>query len=174
MISKYSFITRGLHWLSAVLIIALFISGWYMVELDYYSTWYQTLPELHIAGGVVLLLLWLVIIARLFRKHQPAFDQAHHPLERFLATWVKRLFYLLVIIMVITGYMISTGQGEVLVLFDLINLPALSHFSASQIDTMGSIHEITSYVLMTLVALHALGALKHHFIDKDTTLKRML
>ncbi|VAW48250.1 Cytochrome b561 homolog 2 [hydrothermal vent metagenome] len=144
-----------------------------MVELDYYSNWYQTLPELHILGGVVLMLLWLVVLLRLLRPQQNTFPKPHKPIERFASKWVKRLLYLIVVVMVTTGYLIATGQGEPLLLFENTKLPAISHFSASQIDTMGWVHEYASYLLMILVLFHAAGALKHHFIDKDDTLKRM-
>lgn len=174
MQEKHSLTTRLLHWFTAILVIGLFFTGWYMVELDYYSTWYQVLPEIHILAGTVLLILWCWVLLRLLRRQTNHFPQPHQAMERLLARWVKRLFYVLVLVMVVTGYLIATGQGEDLVLFESIKLPALSHFSAKQIDTMGSIHEITSYVIMSLAVLHALGALKHHFIDKDTTLKRML
>jgi cytochrome b561 len=174
MTLKHTLTTRFLHWITALLVIALFVSGWFMVDLDYYSNWYQTLPELHIAGGVVLLMLWLVVLLRLLVAKNNSFPQPQKAIERFAAKWVKRLFYLLVVLMVSTGYLVATGQGEALQLFETIKLPALSHFSASQIDTMGWIHEYTSYLLMVLVLFHASGALKHHFIDKDDTLKRML
>lgn len=170
---KYTLTSRLLHWISALLILTLFVSGWYMVELDYYSNWYQTLPELHISGGVLLIVLWFCILLRLLQSNKNNFTQPHGFYERLTAKWVKRLFYILVVIMVTTGYLIATGQGESLVLFDYFNLPAVSHFSASQIDTMGLIHEYTSYFLMVLVTLHTAGALKHHIIDKDDTLKRM-
>jgi len=174
MTLKYTLASRFLHWLTALLIIALFVSGWYMVELDYYSSWYQTLPELHIVGGVLLMLLWLLVLSRLFRSQEITFPQPHKSFERLAAKWVKRLFYILVVLMVCTGYLIATGQGEPLLLFETVKLPALSHFSAAQIDNMGWIHEYISYLLMILLLFHATGALKHHFIDKDDTLKRML
>lgn len=170
---KYSKVTRCLHWITALLIISLFISGWYMVELDYYSTWYQTLPELHFTGGVILIFLWTWVLLRLFRSNNHNFNKDHKPFEQFAARWVKRLFYVMVVMMVSTGYLVATGEGQALVLFELIKLPAFSHFSAAQIDTMGMVHEYTSYTLMVLVVFHAVGALKHHFIDKDNTLKRM-
>jgi len=171
---KHPLVTRLLHWLTALLIIGLFSSGWYMVELDYYSSWYQTLPELHIFSGVVLMLLWLWVLLRLFKTKSTDFNDSHKPIEQFTAKWVKRLFYLLVLVMVITGYLMATAQGDSLLLFETLKLPSISHFSSDQIDTMGWIHEYASYSLMVLVFFHALGALKHHFIDKDNTLKRML
>ena len=174
MIKKHPLTTRLLHWLCAILVLALFVSGWYMVELDYYSTWYQTLPELHILGGVLLMLFWLWVLVRLFTAKRIDFNQPHKPLEQMTAKWIKRLFYLLVLLMVSTGYLIATGQGEALIIFEQLKLPAISHFTSAQIDTMGLIHEYASYLLMVLVFFHTLGALKHHLIDKDDTLKRML
>ena len=166
--------TRLLHGITALLVIGLFVSGWFMVELDYYSSWYQTLPEIHMVAGLLLMILWLWVLLRLLGITRTAFPEPLNPIERMAAQWVKRLFYLLVVLMVSTGYLIATGQGEPLLLFEVIKIPAFSHFSAAQIDTMGLIHEYASYTLMTLALLHAMGALKHHFIDKDDTLKRML
>ena len=40
-------------------------------------------------------------------------------------------------------------------------------------DKGGEVHEILAYCLIALASAHALAALKHHFIDKDSTLKRM-
>ncbi len=120
-----------------------------------------------------LMFLWLWVLFRLLRSQQNTFPQPHKPFERLASKWVKRLLYLIVVVMVTTGYLIATGQGEPLLLFEKIKLPALSHFSATQIDIMGWIHEYASYLLMILVLFHTAGALKHHFIDKDDTLKRM-
>jgi cytochrome b561 len=173
-LQKYSLIARLLHWISALLVISLFISGWYMVELDYYSQWYITLPELHILGGVCLLVLWALIIFRLFVIKNTLPELNHKKSEAFLARWIKRLFYLLLTVIIVCGYLIATADGKTKILFDFINLPALSQFSAAQIDTLGWVHENLAYVLMFFVVLHVLGALKHHFIDKDSTLKRML
>lgn len=173
MTTKYPLTARILHWLTAVLTIALFFSGWYMVDLDYYSQWYQTLPETHFLAGTVLLLLWVWVLIRLFSGNKPNFAKPHKKIERITSRWVKRLFYLLVTVMVVTGYLMATADGETLVLFEFIKLPAFSQFSAQQVDTMGWIHEYASYAIMVLLVLHISGALKHHFIDKDDTLKRM-
>ncbi len=171
---KHPLLTRILHWLTAFLVIGLFFSGWYMVDLDYYSQWYQTLPELHFLGGSFLLGLWLWVLIRLFSAKKVIFSEQHKLIEHLTAKWVKGLFYILVSVMVVTGYLMATADGEVLVLFEVIKLPALSHFSASQVDTMGWIHESVSYATMLLLVLHVAGALKHHFVDKDATLKRMI
>ncbi|MCB1584386.1 MAG: cytochrome b [Xanthomonadales bacterium] len=170
---KYPLITRLLHWVTALLVIALFFSGWYMVQLDYYHPWYHKLPELHIVTGLLLALLWLLVLSRLFLP-KVKFNQNHPFLERLLSQIVKWLFYLTVSIMVISGYLMSTASGEAFVLLNLIKIPAVSHFSAAQIDNLGLIHEYTSYTIMLLLGFHIIGAFKHHFFDKDNTLKHML
>ncbi|MGJ8664179.1 MAG: cytochrome b [Marinicella sp.] len=173
-LEKHGVITRLLHWTCALLVLGLFFTGWIMVDLDYYNSWYQTLPEIHILAGCSLLLLWCWVIIRLFSQPTTLADLNHKKLESFLAQWIKRMFYLFVMIILVCGYLMTTADGKSKNLFDLINLPALSHFSPTQIDTLGWIHRNLSYLLMTLVGLHILGALKHHFIDNDNTLKRML
>jgi len=167
-------LTRLLHAINALLVIGLFISGWYMVQLDYYSPWYQTLPESHILAGVILLALWLLTLWRLIKPGPAAFPPPEPLIERWLSRLVKLSFYLLITLMVITGYLITTAGGETVDVFGWIHLPAVSRFSAAWVDTMGGIHRYASYVLMVLVVIHILGALKHHFIDRDDTLKRML
>lgn len=172
--SKHPVLTRALHAFNAVLILGLFFSGWYMVQLDYYSPWYQTLPESHILAGVILMLLWLLTLWRLIIPGSSVFPPPKHNVERVLSRLVKLSFYLLITVMVITGYLMTTAGGESVEIFGWLYLPAVSRFSAGWIDTMGDVHQYASYVLMVLVVIHILGALKHHFIDRDDTLKRML
>ena len=59
-------------------------------------------------------------------------------------------------------------------MFGLFSVPASIQGLPNQEDIAGEIHEILAWTLMGLVALHALAALKHHFIDRDATLLRML
>ena len=144
-----------------------------MVQLDYYSPWYHKLPEWHTIAGLFLALLWLLVLLRLVTV-KPEFTNNYSATEKSMALWVKRLFYISVVVMVLTGYLIVTAGGDELLLFDSLKIPAISHFSVTQIDNLGLIHEYTSYSIMVLLGLHILAALKHHFIDKDETLKRML
>ncbi len=174
MIKKYTLTTRIIHWLSALLIFFMFISGWYMVELDYYSPWYNRLPELHYAFGMVLMFVWLVKIIRLLSGQQKKLSPPIKPFERILSQITHWLFYLFVVTLVITGYLMMTADGQPKILFQTIKLPSLTQFSGAVVDTMGWIHKYGAYILMGFVALHVIGAVKHHFIDKDDTLKRIL
>ena len=74
----------------------------------------------------------------------------------------------------ITGYLISTADGRAIEVFDWFSVPGFGSFIENQEDLAGEIHEIIAYGIMGLAALHALAALKHHFLDRDNTLTRML
>lgn len=74
----------------------------------------------------------------------------------------------------ITGYLISTADGRGIDVFEIITIPAFGSIIENQEDIAGLIHKWLAYLLILLAALHAFAALKHHFIDKDNTLNRMI
>ena len=73
----------------------------------------------------------------------------------------------------VSGYLISTADGRPIAVFDWFEVPALITSIPDQADVAGLIHEYLAWALLIFSAVHALAALKHHFIDRDPTLKRM-
>jgi len=161
-----------LHWFMAVGILGLFGLGLYMVELDYYHQWYQAAPNLHRSIGVVIALLLLVRLV--WRLVNPMPTGLGKRWEVIIAHWVHRLFYGLIIGIIVSGYLITTADGQSVSVFGLFELPALLDGFENQEDIAGEVHEWLTNTLMVLVALHALAALKHHFVDQDATLRRMI
>lgn len=161
-----------LHWLSAIAVLGLFALGWWMVDLTYYSDWYKTAPAIHKSVGI---LLALVTLFRLFwrttHKRPPALGTK---VEQQLSGWAHKLIYMLLILLFTSGYLISTADGRGIEVFNWFTVPGLGSFIQNQEDLAGSIHEWLAYALIGLAVLHALAALKHHLIDKDKTLSRML
>ena len=76
--------------------------------------------------------------------------------------------------MVTSGYLITTADGQAVVVFGLFEIPATLYGLENQEDVAGAIHDWLATLLIALAALHGLAALKHHFIDRDPTLLRML
>lgn len=74
----------------------------------------------------------------------------------------------------ITGYLISTADGRGIEIFEFITIPAYGAIIENQEDIAGLVHKWLAYSLIMLAILHALAALKHHLIDKDNTLNRMI
>ena len=72
------------------------------------------------------------------------------------------------------GYLISTADGVGIPVFGLFEIPALVSGLPDQADVAGVVHLYLAWVLVVFAGLHGLAALKHHFIDRDATLVRML
>ena len=86
----------------------------------------------------------------------------------------KRLMTVLILVILISGFLISTADFRGVNVFDLIEIPPLFEAFDNQEDMAGQIHKWCAYVLIGIVVVHSLAALKHHFYDKDETLKRMI
>lgn len=144
-----------------------------MVELTYYDAWYKGSLDLHKSLGMLLLgLLMFRVFWRVINIQPTAL--AAPKWQQVAAHSMHQLLYIVMLLLMVSGYLISTADGRAIVIFDLINIPALPWHIANQEDIAGEIHAYLSWLLIALSAVHALAALKHHFINKDRTLKRML
>lgn len=168
----YGFISLFLHWIMAVLIIGLFILGVYMVELDYYDTWYNKAPDIHRSIGILAGVLLLLRI--IWRWMNPRPEHLGAAWEKTLGRLVHYLFYISLLVIVISGYLISSADGKAVAVFDWFQIPATITSLENQADNAGLVHKIIAYLSMLLVILHTAASLKHHFMDKDATLIRML
>ena len=163
-----------LHWLMALLIIGLFASGYYMVELDYYSKWYNVLPWWHIAVGVTTFLLLLLRIVWRWTNPRPAALSSYQSWENIAARITHYAFYLLLLVISVTGYFITTARGAPIDFFGWFDIPALTRLDSEPADWAGRIHEYAAYAVAGLFLLHVCATVKHHFIDKDITFIRIL
>ena len=165
---QYGTLPITLHWLSAVAIIALLISG--NIASDAPSSQKMDILAIHtIIGGTVgiltvLRLLWWWII-----DTKPNKPGEMNRLQLATAKWVHRLLYLLVLVMVISGI-------RMLFLWDLF--PVLFGDGSLPLPTIENrppriIHGIASKILIALTVLHVIAGLYHHFLKQDNTLKRM-
>jgi len=170
---RYHWVSVLLHWLMALVIFGLFGVGFWMVDLTYYSAWYKTAPHYHKSVGIVLALLLLVRIGVLLKKGKPAALSSHSKIVQRASKATHVLLYLLLFFIVVSGYLISTADNRGIEVFNWFVLPGFGEFFPQQADRAGWVHKWLAYSLIALAVLHALGALKHHFIDKDATLKRM-
>jgi cytochrome b561 len=169
----YGLISIAIHWISALLILFLFGLGIYMVDLSYYDDWYHKGPELHISLGLVVLLLMLVRVIWRITNPTPV-ELAAKRAQNLAAKFVKLGLYAFVFIVLISGYLITTAEGQPASMFNLIKFPVLTELSSQNVDLAGEVHEYLAWGIVLLVVLHVAGALLHHFIIRDRTLVRML
>ncbi|PKG76400.1 cytochrome b [Shewanella sp. Choline-02u-19] len=171
---SYGLVAILFHWLSALAVIGLFAVGFWMVDLTYYSEWYKTAPYLHKSVGLILLLLTLSrIFWRMFTPN-PKSLASHKRWERSAGHITHGVLYLLLLVIMVSGFLISTADDRGIWVFNWFEIPSLGVFMEDQADIAGVIHQYAAYSLIGLVLIHALGALKHHFIDKDSTLLRII
>lgn len=82
--------------------------------------------------------------------------------------------YLLLVTIFVSGYLISTSDGRGIEVFNWFTVPGAGELFPGQSDIAGEIHFYAAWAVILIAGLHAIAALKHHFIDKDNTLRKML
>ncbi|AXY02976.1 cytochrome b [Vibrio alfacsensis] len=171
-VKNYNLFARVMHWLSALCIIGLFAVGLWMVDLGYYSEWYRTAPHYHRSVGLLLAALTLLRI--IWKQVTNSPSVVGKPFEVLAAKAAHSMMYLLLITIFISGYLISTSDGRGIEVFNWFTVPGAGELFPNQSDIAGEVHFYAAWAVILMAGLHAAAALKHHFIDKDNTLRKML
>ncbi|MDC9582217.1 cytochrome b [Xenorhabdus sp. PR6a] len=172
--TRFGHISIFIHWLVAIAVYGMFALGLWMVTLSYYDTWYHRAPELHKSIGCLLFIamVFRVIWRFIFPPPKPLASYRH--LIRISSQLMQFTLYIALFGILLSGYLISTADGQPIRIFGWFEIPATVTGQGFQADTAGVIHLYLAWMVVVLSLLHGLAALKHHFIDRDTTLKRML
>ncbi|EGH06262.1 cytochrome b561 family protein [Pseudomonas savastanoi pv. glycinea str. race 4] len=172
--SRYGLVSMVLHWGVAAVVFGMFALGLWMVGLDYYDTWRKAGPDLHKSIGITLFAIMLIrVVWRLLSPPPPPLT-SYSKLTRIGAAFGHLFLYVALFAVMFAGYLISTADGVGIPVFGLFDVPALVSGLPDQAETAGWIHLYLAWVIVIFAGLHGLAALKHHFIDRDVTLKRML
>ncbi len=169
----YGIVSIFLHWLSVVMVTGLFVSGLWMVDLDYYSAWYNQAPYLHKSMGVLFFSLAGIRLLWRLSSQVPRFEKGMSRVERSAAAIMHYLLYVLMLLLPVSGFLVSTAKGHPVDVLGWFEIPVLLQVDNST-DFWSDIHEVLAWLLVTMVILHALAALKHHFINRDKTLLKIL
>ncbi|MDY0250491.1 MAG: cytochrome b [Pseudomonas sp.] len=172
--NRYGFISVVLHWLVALAVFALFGLGLWMTDLTYYSEWYRTAPALHKSIGITVFALMLLRVFWRLLTPAPAPISTHSSVVRLLSHVGHGLLYIGIFTVLLSGYLISTAEGRGISVFGLFEIPALLSGLPDQADVAGAVHFYVAWGLVVFAVLHGLAAVKHHVLDRDDTLKRML
>jgi len=170
----YDVFSITLHWLVALFTIALFVSGLWMVDLGYYDDWYYKAPWWHTGIGAVTAFLVILRWCWTPFRNAPLAITSIPRWQHHIAKLVHTLMNLAIILLLITGYLVVTAKGDSLSVLDWFAIPALISIQSNTVSSAGLIHLYSAYLIIALAGLHALAAIKHHVIDKDATLMRML
>ncbi|WP_127956415.1 cytochrome b [Serratia microhaemolytica] len=171
---RFGHVSVLLHWLVAIVVYGMFALGLWMVTLGYYDTWYHRAPELHKSIGMLLFIIMIVRVIWRFISPPPKPLASYSVATRIVSHLVQIALYVVLFTILLSGYFISTASGDAISVFGWFDIPATVSGPATLVDTAGDIHLYLAWSVVLLSVLHALAALKHHFIDRDSTLKRML
>lgn len=170
--TEFGSVTKSLHWLMAALIIGVFSIGWYMDFLPLGMAKLEWMSRHKSLGVTVLMLVSLRIVWRLSEPTPDALGK--HKIERLAAKLGHLALYGVMIAMPMTGWMMSSAANYPVSVFGLFTLPNLVAPDQGLFEALKTAHWAISWVIVALVVGHVAAALKHHFIDRDATLRRML
>jgi len=161
------------HWLLAALIIAMIPMGIYLENLDRGPAKFELIGVHKSIGAIILILVALRIIWRLLQRFPEPAGTPSDWEHKFARAW--HLLVLAVIFVVpMSGYVSSSTGGYPVDVFGLFTLPAIAPVDKGLHEIAEEVHEVTGILLIPLIMLHAAASLKHHYWDKDTTLRRMV
>lgn len=170
---RYTATAIALHWLTALLVLVTFPLGVYMHELQL-SPFKLQLLSYHKWIGVTILLLTLWRMAWRVGHIPPPLPETIPLWQQRVAQGLHHLLYVLLLCIPLSGWLMSSAKGVPVVYLGLVQLPDLVGKDKALGDLLQEVHEVLNFGLLALAGMHVAAALKHHFIDKDTTLLRML
>lgn len=171
--NRYSTVSLILHWLIAALVVTQIVLIQAHEATD--GPISREFVNLHKSVGLSILVLTLVRLG--WRIANPAI-----PLPAGTPRWQKLaaranhvLFYVLLLAMPLVGWAASSAAGREIIWFGLFEWPLLPIGGGRDMAReLMDVHETAATLLIALVVLHILGALKHHVIDRDNVLHRMI
>lgn len=177
----YGRIAIAFHWAMALMIIGMLALGLYMSGLPQTDQATFQLYQLHKSIGFVVLALAVLRLVWRLTNPSPRLPEKMHPIEKAAAHLGHIGLYALIFAIPVTGwFMVSASPwGIPTILFNVLPVPHLpvpaALGSQEQAESFFRLlHEYGAFLLIGLITVHIAAALKHHFIARDTTLKRMV
>lgn len=172
-VTSYGSIAKFFHWTVAFTVIALLIVGFIMGNVQDKALKMQVYNLHKLIGLAVLVLMLLRLVWRLMNV-QPGYPAAVPKWECKAARGVHDLLYLVLIVMPLSGWIMSTAAGHP---------PHLGSYSLAfpgvEVNKAVSyycntLHGILAWIIPAVIAIHVGAAVKHHWFDKNEVLLRML
>ncbi len=174
--TQYGCVSRVLHWSITFLVLTqfylIYAKRYLLVEGSDQARFY--INGLHKPIGLTLLVLVLFSLCWATINTRPRYPTAMSGIQKILALIMHKALLMAALGMSLSGLLMSTAGGRPPNFFGLYQIPAFIEKNEAFAKSCFGIHETVGSVLLCLVILHVLAALKHHFVDKDDILRRML
>lgn len=171
--TSYSGVAKVLHWLSALMIVLAVGLGIAMTNAQPGQTQNQ-LYDLHRSfGALILLVAGVRLLWRLYDP-PPAPEAGMPEWQRRAALYTHRLLYLILIVLPLLGWAGTSAFRAKIMIFGLFELPPILPENRAVSEVLLEMHELLAFTLCAILVVHIGAALHHHFVRRDSTLKRML
>jgi cytochrome b561 len=167
---RFTAVARCLHWLMAVLVIAMLFIGVFMVGS---ISDFHLLVTIHEPLGLAILLFALIRIGWRLRHTPPPWPPGMTRLDRLVAKYSERLLYVLLVLQPLFGWGLVSASGQPIVLFGSWYLPAIAPANITVFAALLWAHIVAAYVLYFTFAAHLAGVLWHTLVVRDGVLYRM-
>jgi len=171
-VDSYGSLTKTLHWLIAILIIAMLALGFLLESIPEHLRGFWV--GLHKSVGLTLLLLMFIRLIWRFLNIQPLLPITVPAWEQLAARSVHVFLYLVLFAMPVTGLAMSSYGGHPVFFWGWFNAALPVAENKNLASTFFDAHSIIAWVIIALIVLHVAAALKHHFIEKNNVLRKML
>jgi cytochrome b561 len=172
-IRAWGAVSKTLHWLIVLMIIAQWVIAERADDLPNGLAKLQTLA-LHKSIGMTVFMLAIIRLVWRWANPVPSLDGQAKGWERIAANLSHLALYALIFAMPISGWLMSSAHAYSVSWFHLFQWPDLVQPDHELSESLESLHKLLFKILVGVAVLHALGALKHHFADRNEVLKRML
>lgn len=171
---RYSGVAISLHWLIALLMICGFYLGWIMTDIPGFTPTKLKYFSWHKWIGVTVFALAVIRLLWRLTHRAPPLPDTTTAFQKAAAHAVHGLLYLLMLAIPISGYFYSSSAGIQVVYLGIVPLPTIIGPDKVLKAALRTTHIWLNYTLLAFFALHVLAALKHHFIERDGILGRMI
>jgi cytochrome b561 len=168
----YSPLAKLLHWMVALLVVALIVVGLLLGELPEGPV--QNMAyDLHRSVGVLVFLLMVLRLANRLISGAPSPEPGLKSWERIISSAVHHLLYVLLLVQPILGWVATSAYGARMSFFWLFELPMATAKNEDLAEALFMAHSRMGYAIAGLAAVHVAGALQHYLFRRDHVLQRM-
>lgn len=169
--AQFTWTSRLLHWLMAVMMLAMAFIGAAMVASP---TAYHWLVSIHRPLGIAILVLVVVRYVNRLRNPPPDFIPTMSPAERHVATWSERLLYALMFTLPLVGWGMLSAARSPVVLVGGLHLPPILPHAPRLYAILRTAHTILAYAFFATFLAHLGGVLLHTIVLRDGLILRMV
>jgi cytochrome b561 len=170
--ASYRPLAKGLHWLTAILVFGLLALGLWMVDLPF------GLPKLqayawHKWMGLSVLVLTIARLAWRWQVLPPALPGTVTAWERRIAPFSHGTLLALLIVLPLSGWLMSSAGGVTVYWFGIVPLPDLLPRDQGLFERLRTLHHWLAWVLMAVLTLHLAAVVRHDVLRRDGIFRRM-